>query len=194
MSNIILTDIDGVVLNWEFAFHMWMDTHGHKKVPGSQFKYNIGRRYGIDESVGRQLIKQFNESAAIGFLPPLRDAMHYIKRLHEEHGYVFHAITSLSHDRAAQRLRRMNLEKLFGETVFAEIVCLGTGDDKDAALEPYRGTGLYWIEDKITNAEVGHSLGLRSLLMEHGHNMDYVGPIPLVKNWAEIYEIIVNNG
>jgi hypothetical protein len=193
MNKLILTDIDGVCLNWEFAFHMWMDTHGHSKVQGSEFKYNIGKRYGISEAVGKQLIKQFNESAAIGFLPPLRDAMHYIKRLHEEHGYVFHAITSLSHDTNAQRLRRMNLEKLFGETVFEKIVCLGTGDDKDDALAPYRDTGLFWLEDKITNAEAGLKVGLRPILMEHGHNMDYQGPIPLVKNWAQIYSIIVGS-
>jgi hypothetical protein len=26
--------------------------------------------------------------------------------------------------------------------------------------------------------------------MEHGHNMDYTGDIPLVKNWKEIYKLI----
>lgn len=191
MSNLILTDVDGVLLNWEFAFDMWMGEHGHKKQEGYQFKYDIGKRYGIDKDTGVKLIKTFNESAAIGFLPPLRDAIHYVRKLHEEHGYVFHAITSLSLDRNAGRLRRMNLEKLFGETVFEEIVCLDTGADKDDALEKYRDSDLYWLEDKITNAELGKKIGLRSILVEHGHNMDYKGDIPLVKNWREIYDIIV---
>jgi hypothetical protein len=85
----------------------------------------------------------------------------------------------------------MNLRKLFGKTAFEKFVYLDTGADKDAALEPYRGTGCYWIEDKITNAQVGRDLGLKSLLMEHGHNMDYTDPeIPRVRNWREIYEII----
>jgi FMN phosphatase YigB (HAD superfamily) len=190
MNNLILVDADGVLLNWEFAFDMWMNEHGHRKQPGTQFKYDIGKRYGIDRDVGKKLIKTFNESAAIGFLPPLRDAMHYVRKLHEEHGYVFHCITSLSLDRNAQRLRRMNLEKLFGETVFEEIICLDTGADKDGALEPYRDSDSYWIEDKIDNAETGRRLGLRSILVEHGHNMDYSGDIPLVKNWREIYELI----
>jgi FMN phosphatase YigB (HAD superfamily) len=189
-SNIILTDADGVLLNWEWAFDMWMNEHGHRKQQGTEFKYDIGKRYGIDRDVGKKLIKTFNESAAIGFLPPLRDAMHYVRKLHEEHGYVFHCITSLSLDRNAQRLRRMNLEKLFGETVFEEIICLDTGADKDGALEPYRDSDSYWIEDKIDNAETGRRLGLRSILVEHGHNMDYSGDIPLVKNWREIYELI----
>jgi hypothetical protein len=85
----------------------------------------------------------------------------------------------------------MNLEKLFGDTVFEEIVCLDTGADKDEALEKYRGSELIWVEDKVENAEVGKSLGLKSLIMEHGHNMDYMGDIPIVKNWREIYEIIM---
>ena len=190
MNNLILVDADGVLLNWEFAFDMWMNEHGHRKQPGTQFKYDIGKRYGIDRDVGKKLIKTFNESAAIGFLPPLRDAIHYVRKLHEEHGFVFHCITSLSLDRNAQRLRKMNLEKLFGETVFEQIICLDTGADKDEALAPYRDSESFWIEDKITNAEVGKSLGLRSILVEHGHNMDYIGDIPLAKNWREIYSII----
>lgn len=190
-NNIILVDADGVLLNWEFAFDIWMQEHGHQKIAGFEFKYNIGKRYGIDNETGRRLIKTFNESAAVGFLPPLRDAIHYVKKLHEEHGYVFHCITSLSLDKNAQKLRRMNLRKMFGETVFEEIVCLDTGADKDSALEKYRNSDYFWIEDKIDNAETGAKLGLRSIIMEHGHNMDYTGPIPLVKNWRDIYDIIV---
>lgn len=192
MSNVILTDIDGVILNWEYAFDCWMTQHGHSKVEGGQFKYNIGKRYNINNDQGSQLIKYFNESAAIGFLPPLRDAMYYVKKLHEKHGYVFHAITSLSLDPNAQKLREMNLRKLFGETVFEKITFLDTGADKDEALEPYKDSGLWWLEDKIDNCITGTSLGLNSLLMEHGHNMDFEHPkIPRVKNWKEIYNMIV---
>jgi FMN phosphatase YigB (HAD superfamily) len=191
MNNLILVDADGVLLNWEFAFDCWMNEHGHHKQDGFQFKYDIGKRYGIDRDTGKKLIKTFNESAAIGFLPPLRDAIHYVRKLHEEHGYVFHCITSLSLDRNAQKLRRMNLEKLFGDSVFEEIVCLDTGADKDEALLPYKDSECWWIEDKITNAEVGAKLGLRSVIMEHGHNLDYFGSIPVVKNWKQIYEMVV---
>lgn len=189
-DNVILTDCDGVLCNWEWAFDIWMTEHGFKTVKGGEVIYNIGERYGIDSDQGRKLIKIFNESAAIGFLPPLRDAMHYVKKLHEEHGYVFHCITSLSRNRNARKLRELNLNKLFGETVFEEIVCLGTGDDKDSALAPYEGSGYFWLEDKVENAEVGAKLGLRPIIMEHGFNMDYKGPIPLAKNWAQIYAII----
>ena len=192
-KKLILVDADGVLLDWEFAFSVWMEEHGFSKQDGHQFEYDIGTRYGIDRDQSFKLIKMFNESAAIGFLPPLRDAMYYVKRLHEEHGYVFHCITSLSTDVNAQRLREMNLAKLFGSTAFEQIVCLETGADKNEALEPYRDSGCWWVEDKPENAEVGHELGLKSILMEHGHNMSHANEqIPVVKNWREIYEIITS--
>lgn len=192
-ESVILTDCDGVLCNWEYAFNVWMDTHGFSKVPGAELNYDIGDRYGIDRAQAKKLIKIFNENAAIGFLPPLRDAMYYVKKLHEEHGYVFHCITSLSRDPNAARLREMNLHKLFGETAFERIVCLGTGEDKDEALEPYRNSGCYWLEDKPANALAGHNLGLRAILIEHGHNMHfYHENIPVVKDWKAIYNIIVS--
>ena len=192
-NKIILTDADGVLLDWEYAFDIWMQQHGFNKVPFGNLKYDIGKRYGIDRAQGKKLIKLFNESASIGFLPALRDSMYYVKRLHEEHGYVFHCITSLSKDENAQELRRMNLRKLFGNTAFEKFIFLDTGADKDEVLEEYRNSGLWWIEDKIDNAQVGYDIGLKSILVEHGHNMDAELAFPVVKNWREIYDIIVDH-
>jgi hypothetical protein len=190
-DKLILTDIDGCVLDWEWAFNVWIQQHGFTEVEGSKFSYDMSVRYGIPKEQVRKLIKIFNESAAIGFLPAQRDAMFYIKRLHEEHGYRFHAITSLSLDPNAQKLREMNLHKLFGSTAWERIVCLDTGAHKDEALEEYEGTGLWWIEDKTENAEAGYNAGLKCLLLEHGHNMHVEHPgIQLVKNWKHIYEVI----
>lgn len=185
-DHLILVDCDGVVLNWEYAFEVWMNGKGYKRAE-KQFVYSVDEAYGLTREEGKKFVRLFNESAAIGFLPPLRDAIQYIRKLHEEHGFVFHAITSLSKDVNAQKLRTQNLKKLFGETAFEKFVYLDTGADKDEVLEEYRDTGCIWVEDKIENAEVGKALGLDSILMEHGFNMNYKG-IRLVKNWKEIYE------
>jgi len=193
LKKLILTDADGVLLDWEWAFNVWMQEHGFEEVPGSKLNYDMSMRYGIPKEQVKKLIRIFNESAAIGFLPALRDAMYYVKRLHEEHGFRFHCITSLSLDPNAQKLREMNLNKLFGTSAFERIVCLDTGADKEEALEEYEGTGCYWLEDKPENAVAGYRAGLRSLLVEHGHNMHhYHEGITIVKNWKEIYQLITD--
>ena len=193
-ESIILVDADGVLLAWEYAFEIWMSQHGFEQLPGGELNYDMSVRYGISRLQIVKLIKMFNESAAIGFLPPLRDAMYYVEKLHKEHGYTFHCITSVSLDPNTIKLREMNLHKLFGETAFPKIICLDTGAPKDSALFQYRDTGCFWIEDKTENAELGAELGLNSLLMEHGHNLHHYHPgVRTVKNWAEVYSIITGS-
>ena len=191
-EKIILTDADGVLFNWEYAFSVWMEQHGFTEVDGAKLDYDMGKRYGISGNQVHKLIKIFNESAAIGFLPALRDAMYYVKRLHEEHSYSFHCITSLSLDPNAKKLRQMNLDKLFGPTAFTKLVCLDTGAHKDDALIEYKDSGLFWIEDKVENAEAGLAVGLTPILIEHGFNMNYYNEhIPLATNRKQVYDIIV---
>jgi hypothetical protein len=188
MDKLILTDVDGVLLNWEYAFNIWMQRHGYRLGKNAN-SYDMGERYDLTDKKKRELVKFFNESAAIGYLPPLRDAIHYVRKLHEKHGYVFHVLTALSDDHQAQDLRRQNLQKLFGETVFEKFVYCDTGADKDEILEPYTDSGLIWIEDKVENAELGLKLGLQSILIEHAHNM-HITDIPLMKNWKDVYSYV----
>jgi FMN phosphatase YigB (HAD superfamily) len=191
-KKLILSDADGVLLDWEWAFSVWMQERGYTLTADNKKSYYLHHHYNeLDEKDAKKVVRTFNESAAIGFLPALRDSTYYVKRLHEEYGYQFRVITSLSLDKDAQRLREMNLRKIFGDAI-ESVICLATGADKDEALEPYRGSGLWWIEDKPANADVGHALGLKSILVEHGHNMHHECSYPVVKNWKEIYERIVN--
>ena len=192
-DKIILTDCDGVVLDWEEGFSVWMEHHGHNKVDGYQYVYSIGDRYGLSREQGNKLVKQFNESAAIGFLPPLRDAQYFVKKLHEQHQYKFICITSLSLDPYAKYLRERNLKKLMGDA-FIDVICLDTGADKDIILKEYgaKYSGNYWIEDKPENVNWGIDAGLEGILIEHGHNLDYKGNATIVKNWEDIYKIITS--
>lgn len=187
---IILSDADGVLVDWEWAFHVWMEERGYEFNDEGKKNYQIHHMYqNLSHPESKKLIKTFNESAAIGFLPALRDSVYYVKKLYEKHGYKFRVITSLSSDLNAARLRKLNLHKLFGDAIDT-VTCLDTGADKKESLEPYKGSGLFWLEDKPENAILGHELGLNSLLIEHGHNMNTNYPFPIVKNWKEIYKII----
>jgi FMN phosphatase YigB (HAD superfamily) len=189
-QRIILVDCDGVLLDWEWAFGIWMQERGYVQRPNAKDYYTIHDQFeNLTWTEAKKFTKLFNESAAIGFLPPLRDSVYWVRRLNEELGYRFICITSLSTDINAQKLRRMNLEKYYGD-VFDDIVCLPTGGDKHEALDKFVGTEYFWIEDKPENADVGFERGLRSILIEHGHNMNHQCPYPIVKNWREIFDIV----
>ena len=131
------------------VYYVTGNTHSHngciiKDIPTmDQSEYDIAKRFELDKGVAKRLVRQFNESAAIAFLPPLRDAVYYMKRLNMLHGYRFHCITSLSSDKYAQRLRYQNLDLLFGRELWDEVICLPCGADKDDALEPYRDHWLF---------------------------------------------------
>ena len=189
LNRVILTDCDGVLMNWEYAMNVWMQTQGYKIVEDGQQYYDMKDRYNLPSSVGRRLVRQFNQSAAMGFLPPLRDAMYYVDLLHRKHGYTFHMITALSNNEHAQLLRIQNCKKLFGETAFTKFIFCDTGEDKDEVLEPYRDSGLIWIEDKLLNAQTGDRLGLESIMVEHAHNMNN-DEFPTFATWKDIYEYI----
>ena len=190
-DKVILVDCDGVLLDWVYSFCQWMSRHGFVEVDPNV--YDIAKRYNIEKKLAKMLVRMFNESATIRKLPPLRDAIKYVKKLHEEHGYVFHAITSLSDDYYSQHLRTKNLIELFGPTAFEKYTYLDTGADKDEELAPYQGTECYWIEDKQENAVCGADLGLTSLLVKHEHNRTFEDErITKVHNWKEIYDFIIN--
>lgn len=191
-NKIILTDVDGVLLDWEEGFSVWMEHHGYKPVEGYKKMYKIRDRYGLSyDEAGDKFVRQFNESAAIGFLPPVRDAQYYVKMLAEKHQYRFLAVTSLSTDTYAKELRVRNLKKLFGD-IFVDVICLDTGADKDEVLADLAKTykGNWWIEDKPENIDAGNAVGFKGILVEHGHNMNWSGDAVVAKTWEEIYNVV----
>lgn len=191
MEKIILTDCDGVLLDWMSEFRIWMINHGYEYQPNRDHEYHLHNQYkDVPAEDIKHIVCTFNESAAIGFLPAFKDSAHYVKRLYEDHGYRFRVITSLSLDKSATVLRESNLHDIFGNAI-ESVICLDTGASKDAELEQYRDSGMYWIEDKYENFKAGMNLGLNSILVEHNHNNYYdTAGGHRVPNWKEIYKII----
>lgn len=183
----ILTDIDGVVLDWETSFTAWMEQQGHSVVEPNVYKQ--ATRFGISQEEADRIVKQFNESAWIGFIKPLRDSVSIIDDMLCEH-YHFEAITSLSTDYWAGELRRMNLERFFGRAAFRRVRCIETGADKDDILREY-DRGHWWIEDKPANALAGLEAGHRPILIDHPFNRDFDHPdVRRARDWKEVWQII----
>ena len=188
-EKVILTDCDGVLVDWLFGFKEFMANKGYTEQDPTG--YAVWKRYGLlNKDKGREICEEFNNSAAIAYLTPNLDAIKYVRKLHEEGGYVLRVITSLSLNKYAYKARLQNLHDLFGESVIDELVCLDTGADKDEALEPYRGTDCVWVEDKVQNAVLGDELGLNSFLIDLPHNRHLEYP-NRVNGWEDIYHSIV---
>ena len=189
-EKLILTDCDGVLLDWQRGYEKWMGSKGFLKVDDyDQTAYGLHIHYGIPKDQSRELVRQFNTSASIGFLEPFDEAVKYTTELFLK-GYRFVVITSLSKDEHAIMLREMNLDIVFGR-IFQDVICLDTGADKDEALAQWVGKAKYWVEDKFENAVVGADLGFETFMIEHEHNKTETHKnIQSVDSWKEIYESI----
>jgi len=201
-TRIILTDVDGVLLEWEHHFTKWMVQRTYFDKKGSRFHpyrllenkentYEMADRFGVTIPEIRKEIREFNRSAWMGTQRPMPDSQTWVKLLHAE-GWTIIPITSQTSDKPAQELRKKRLAELFGKQVFSNYHILGTGADKDSALAEFHNTGLYWVEDKPKNALAGLKYGLKPLLFDHPYNRDFNHPeITRVNNWKQIHEMLV---
>lgn len=190
-DNVIVTDYDGVCAYWEHGFHMWMVDKGYKEqIKGS---YNIEDKYDISVEKANMLITSFNESAALKHLPPVKDAIKYIRKLHEEYGFVFHCISAIHNTQDMYDARMENIHNLFGKTAFERLTLCGSSKNKKELLKEYEGTECFWIEDVGENLDYGLEYGMRGLLMDRHYNKDHLTRSPhsyRVNNWREIYSHI----
>ena len=181
-NRIILTDVDGVLLEWEYHFTQWMlqrsyyndrgqRVYPYTLLPDKQNTYEMAERFGITIPEIRKEIREFNKSAWMATQPPMPGSQTWVKLLHAE-GWTFIPITAQTSDIPAQEIRKRRLEELFGD-IFYNYHILDTGADKDDVLAEFHGTKLYWIEDKPKNAQIGLNFGLKVLLYNHPYNQDF---------------------
>lgn len=186
-NKLILADCDGVLLSWEWYFDRWMSKHGYTKhVEGA---YSIAEGYAIAIERAEQLVRMFNETVYAGSLPPLRDAVKYIRKLHEDYGCVLHVISSISGEAEIAEARQRNLHNVFGSSVFYKITCLDPARSKLVALSEYTGSNAIWVEDVVYNYELGNQLGLHPLLMNHSYN-ETAATANRIHSWAEVYKLV----
>ena len=189
-NRIILTDVDGVLLEWENHFTKWMISRGYKLKDNFVSEYNMQKRFEDHNLNIKTEIREFNKSAWMGTQPPMPESQTWVKLLHAE-GWTFIPISSQTSDIPAQELRKRRLEELFGEYAFYNFHILETGQDKDDVLAEFHGTGLWWIEDKPKNALAGLNYGLKVLLYDRPYNRDFNHPdITRVNNWQDIHKIV----
>ena len=199
-NRIILTDVDGVLLEWEKHFTDWMlqrsyysddkKVYPYKLLANKQNTYEMAERFGVNIPTIRKEIREFNRSAWMATQCPIEDSQTWVKLLAAE-GWTFIPITSQTSDIPAQKVRKKRLGELFGDHIFTNYHILDTGADKDSALAEFHNTGLYWVEDKPKNAVAGLKYGLKPILIDHPYNREFDHPeVKRVKDWREIHQIL----
>jgi len=184
----ILTDVDSVLLSWDDVFRDWMRENGHTRVQTGI--YAIHDSSDIVESRAMAAVEEFNNSEAIGQLPPFRDAVEGVAALNAM-GYTFDAITAFGTDPVAIQRRQANLDRVFGAHVWDQLICTELTGTKDPELAAYAGTGYYWIDDMPSNCDVGVKHGLRVIIMDHPHNQWYDNPqVKRASCWQDIVKYI----
>jgi len=188
---VILTDVDGVLLNWLGGFTEFMNDKGHIHQANTNHEYSMVNRFSLNDiNSEKAFIKEFHNSGFIKDLKPLQDSIEYLTKLNINHGFKFICVTSVGNEPQLKIHRLNNLNKYFGN-IFNEVHCLSMGSPKHSTLENWKDSGLFWIEDHVGNALSGNTLGLNSVLFTHPVNSFYNGnDLSRVDSWKEIYELI----
>ena len=127
-NRIILTDVDGVLLEWEHHFTEWMlqrsyyndkneRIYPYNLLPNKESTYEMAERFGLTVQQIRKEIREFNKSAWMANQSPMPDSQTWVKLLAVE-GWTFIPITSQTSDIPAQLVRKKRLQELFGESTF----------------------------------------------------------------------------
>lgn len=194
-DKIILTDVDGTIIDWESGYNDFMAKKGHVLVENTESKYSMAEKYGITVQQTRSYIKEFNEGPLIADLLPFKDSAEYMSKL-SDYGFRFIAVTSISDHSDALKYRTENLLKVFG-CIFDDILCLEMGISKYNTLMQWSKKGYFWVEDHRRQAEVGYEAGLMPILIDHHYNNDYMPrlfpKVSCTTPWFEIYRIITGH-
>jgi hypothetical protein len=188
-NKILLTDCDGVLLDWETKFRAFAKRLGYRLRDTAVNAYSTSEQYDISQAEGSALIAKFNASSDFESLTPFKDSVEYITRLKNENWKIV-VITTAGDHPWTYGLRKSNLDRVFGQDAIDELHILPLHGDKGIKLVDYMDSNLHWIEDKPSNAELGFKYGLRPLIMTNNHNLSYLGPVSRVNAWNEAYKII----
>ena len=178
MRKLLLTDVDGVVLNWSEQFNKYLKQYHPEKALMDPTTFSQ------TEDIG-QLIKGYNLTAWIGYLQPHKDAAEILPKF-KQAGYDIICCTAMGHDPYSYSLRKQNLENIFPGLI-SRVDVTGFGQPKTEWLSQYKGSGAIWVEDKWTNAIAGVTTGLNTYLMRHEYNASGDDSrITKVDNWQQI--------
>lgn len=211
MEKVILTDVDGVLLDWGGGFEAFMGKRRPELLEQGPCAPFIGQNrlyqwLGLSSfEEAMPIVSQFYGSEYDYQMKAFPDALKYISRLHQE-GWRIIAISHSVDLEKSYDVKLQCLRRNFGD-VFEDLHSIYIHECKSTYLKKYAPT--FWVEDALKNAIAGARLGYKPFLMfreewgeiPDGMKQGLQTEIPvdgqkdfrklkLVKNWEEIYASI----
>lgn len=194
MDKFLLVDVDDVLLDWFPAFKTFVENELNIIISedrASEYSMQDWLKLPLNEI--RDLIDAFDRNhESFGGLKSMRQAEIYLPKFYEN-GYKIVAITASSIHPPSMRRRKDNLVREFDD-IFENFHFVDRSEEKERYLKLYASS--FWIEDKISNAQLGHDLGHTGIVMRQLSNKDDELKYPhltWVNDWSEIYNMINKN-
>lgn len=190
---VILTDIDGVVLQWKPAYESYMEKIG---VDPLHMKDRIDK---IDPATlgvtftkeALEYVQMFQTDPVYGDIAPYDDAISGMTTLYNA-GWKFIGITCCGNHETVVRLRYENIEKYF-PGMFLNIHTLDVHESKEECLKQYDPS--YWIDDVPKHVLSGIKCGHETFWMKRFPDLFPFNPkCNIVYNWDQIVEHLNWNG
>lgn len=211
----IVTDIDGVCLNFDRGFKDFLLRHGHWVPKDRNEVYRIydmtvmhkSDWVGIfEEDEVQKLCSEFVRSEDFAHLTPMPGAVDAIKEF-VRRGYTLHFCTAMGNqDLFAMNRRKDNLVRWFGDVFVHQMFVQYHGADKRAEIEHHMGSNpppFIFIDDSLRMVRQVTPISHRTVLFgkQTGkHNLDSIQKyvhsdmsawrMTQLDNWNEVLEFI----
>lgn len=191
-TKIILTDIDGVILDFGQTFLKFLEeVKGEVTTVEDYFR---GKRE-IPLEEHQRIVAEYTHSDYFRHLNPKLCALDVLNGLRKE-GWRFIAVTACDTEhpdqciKTAYNNRMENLERHFPD-VFEDMHFSPWSTGKKEILSRYQPT--WWIDDRADHAHDGHDAGHKAIIMrgEDTHiDANNHANLPIVETWHEIKALI----
>lgn len=182
---VLLTDVDGVILDWVKTFGEFAVSKGFTLRMESPLTWEMSEWFGATSEQIKSMITEMNSSEIFARIPAFPDAQNVLPQLAEKYDLV--AITSCSNDPLTIQRRVKNLQLV--DVRFKEVHCLNFNETKKTLLSAYPTT--IWVEDRFEGAESGVETGHKSVLINRSYNLNqYHQKIIKVDSWHQIQNLL----
>lgn len=183
MQKLILSDCDGVLLDWLSPFEEWS---GLREIKQST---DLCVRYQLPPHEITEIVDTFNLSLYIQQLPPHKDAVRRVRELYEYGGYYFRVITKCGDHPLTVQARIKNLKDVFGPAI-EQVHCLPHSASKEKLLVQYKDIADIWIDDHTENALAGLKHGYHTFFMNDFEDTPH-RDIEIVQTWKQITDRLI---